>query len=141
MKLKFIVDGKAQAKQSFKVGVVHGFAKKYTPTEFTEYSNWVKISFKMMHPTHDWKTFIDKQLAVKITVNSEVPKSYSKKKAAMCLAGEIRPTSKPDCDNIAKNILDAMTGVVYPDDKQVVSLLVQKQFAERSFVEITVIGM
>ena len=43
---------------------------------------------------------------------------------------EIRPTKKPDNDNIAKIILDALNGVAYQDDKQVVSLQVEKYYTE-----------
>ena len=35
---------------------------------------------------------------------------------------------KPDCDNIAKGVCDAMTGVVYADDALVVSLCVNKYY-------------
>ena len=36
------------------------------------------------------------------------------------------PPTGPDVDNLAKFVLDAMTGVVYPDDKQVVKLVCLK---------------
>lgn len=36
------------------------------------------------------------------------------------------PTSRPDADNVAKAILDALNGVVYRDDAQVVRLTVNK---------------
>jgi Holliday junction resolvase RusA-like endonuclease len=35
-------------------------------------------------------------------------------------------TSKPDCDNLAKGILDALNGVAFKDDSQVVELVVRK---------------
>lgn len=35
-------------------------------------------------------------------------------------------TQKPDVDNIAKAVLDALNGVAYDDDKQIISLLVRK---------------
>lgn len=38
-------------------------------------------------------------------------------------------TSKPDCDNLAKGTLDAMTGVAWDDDSQVCVLAVQKWIA------------
>jgi Holliday junction resolvase RusA-like endonuclease len=36
---------------------------------------------------------------------------------------------KPDVDNLAKAVLDALTGIVWPDDKQIVSLDVRKHMA------------
>ncbi len=37
--------------------------------------------------------------------------------------------SKPDCDNVAKAVLDALNGVAYEDDSQVVELTVQTIYA------------
>lgn len=37
--------------------------------------------------------------------------------------------SKPDLDNLAKAVLDALTGIVYKDDSQVVSLALRKENA------------
>ena len=50
----------------------------------------------------------------------EIPKSYSKKRKKACLEGIERPTKKPDIDNVYKGIADAMSGIIYQDDKQIV---------------------
>lgn len=52
-----------------------------------------------------------------------VPKSKSKKWQAAALAGEIRPISKPDLDNLIKNVKDVLKGVFWIDDCQVVEYL------------------
>jgi Holliday junction resolvase RusA-like endonuclease len=53
-------------------------------------------------------------------------------------AGLIRPTTKPDADNIVK-MLDALTGVVWIDDAQIVSLRVAKLYdTTRPRLEIVV---
>lgn len=41
----------------------------------------------------------------------------------------IRPTTKPDLDKLARAALDALTGVLFADDSQVVSLTAMKRFA------------
>ena len=41
----------------------------------------------------------------------------------------IRPTTKPDIDKLARAALDALTGVLFADDSQVVSLTAMKRFA------------
>lgn len=38
-----------------------------------------------------------------------------------------KPEARPDADNVAKNLLDALNKLVYEDDSQVVSLLVEKR--------------
>ena len=37
--------------------------------------------------------------------------------------------AKPDCDNLAKAVLDALNGVLWQDDSQVVELSVSKWYA------------
>ncbi|MBW2135753.1 MAG: RusA family crossover junction endodeoxyribonuclease [Deltaproteobacteria bacterium] len=52
-----------------------------------------------------------------------IPKSKSKKWKEAALAGEIRPTVKPDFDNILKNFKDVCSGIFWTDDRQVVGYL------------------
>ena len=40
------------------------------------------------------------------------------------------PTVRPDLDNYEKSILDALNGVAYKDDAQVVTVLKSKQYTE-----------
>lgn len=65
-----------------------------------------------------------------------IPKSKPRKWLSEALAGIIRPTTKPDVDNLAKNIKDVMNGIFYEDDKQVVSLLVTKWYSDQPRWEI-----
>ena len=50
--------------------------------------------------------------------------------------GLIFPTKKPDTDNIAKAILDALNGLAYYDDAQVVNLEVQKRYSNEPRAEV-----
>lgn len=103
-----------------------------------EYANLVKLSFINKYPEWDIANFTDKPLKAEIDVFMPVPQSYSKKKTEQALNNEIRPTVKPDCDNIAKNINDALNGIVYPDDKQIVSLMVNKFYGNSEQVRIKI---
>lgn len=54
---------------------------------------------------------------------------------------EIMPTKKPDCDNVAKMICDALNGLAYKDDAQIVNLNVLKAYtSDVPFVAVTIIG-
>jgi Holliday junction resolvase RusA-like endonuclease len=53
----------------------------------------------------------------------QVPESKPKKFKAAALAGEIRPTIKPDLDNLLKHFKDCCKGIFWYDDKQVVGYL------------------
>ncbi len=59
-------------------------------------------------------------LSVTIDVQRALPKSLWDKARALF------DTGKPDCDNIAKAVLDALNGVAFDDDSQVVTLVVRK---------------
>jgi Holliday junction resolvase RusA-like endonuclease len=52
-----------------------------------------------------------------------IPVSKPKKWKAEALAGTIRPTTRPDLDNLLKQLKDCMTGIFWTDDKQVVGYL------------------
>lgn len=60
-----------------------------------------------------------------LRVTKLVPPSWSKRRQADALAGRIRPTTKPDTSNYAK-LEDALNGVAWRDDSQVVDLHVHK---------------
>ncbi len=67
-----------------------------------------------------------------------IPKSASKKKRAMMIAGDIVPTKKPDFDNIQKIICDALNGVAYHDDSQIVKADIEKVYSTTPHVEVNV---
>ena len=52
--------------------------------------------------------------------------------------GMIKPTKKPDCDNIAKIVLDSLNGIAFMDDKQVVNLVVTKNYDSIPCVEVDI---
>jgi Holliday junction resolvase RusA-like endonuclease len=54
------------------------------------------------------------------------------------LSGKEKPTKKPDIDNIAKSHLDAMNGIVYKDDVQVIFISVKKIYSSITGVDILV---
>lgn len=67
-------------------------------------------------------------LSVTIIAYCRIPSSWSKKKVAEAVDNAVYPTGKPDADNLAKLVLDALNGVFYLDDKQVVDLFVRKRY-------------
>jgi len=67
-----------------------------------------------------------------------MPKSMPKYKRDMILNGELYPIVKPDLDNVAKAILDALNGILYKDDNQVVELFVTKRYSDNPRVEICI---
>lgn len=135
MQIEFEVKGKVKAKQSFKIGR-NGF--KYTPADVKAYANWVRLCFIETYPDWNIAQFDNKPLKTVIDVFISTPKSFSKVKTSKALKGEIRPMTKPDADNIAKNINDALNGIAYPDDKQIACLQVNKIYSMHDTARVTI---
>jgi Holliday junction resolvase RusA-like endonuclease len=57
-----------------------------------------------------------------------IPASWSKRRTAAAIVGEIRPTSRPDIDNFLKSGMDAINGIVLADDSLVVEVTAKKKF-------------
>jgi Holliday junction resolvase RusA-like endonuclease len=75
-------------------------------------------------------------IQVKVEARFQVAASWSRKKRVAALAGLIRPATTPDADNLLK-ILDALNGVVWVDDRQIVDATVHKIYSE--FPGLTII--
>ena len=43
---------------------------------------------------------------------------------------------RPDLDNLIKSVLDALNGVAYKDDCQIVTMLSRKNYAEAPYVKV-----
>ncbi len=81
---------------------------------------------------------LEGRLSINIIAYLKIPKSTSKAKVEEMLENKISPTKKPDVDNIAKSILDAMNNFVFKDDNQVSKISVEKRFAleEKAVIEV-----
>ena len=111
------------------------FVSTYSPQKTKTYEDEIRLMAKAaMGASEALKT----PVTVAIYIRVGIPKSFSKQKRKDALANHIRPTKKPDIDNIAKCFLDAMNGIVYLDDKQVVSLHITKEYAETPAVDVMV---
>lgn len=114
--------GKPMGKQRVKFG--KGFA--YTPKETVNYENYVKTLFQSKYG----QPLLQGKVNISLKAYFSIPKSTSKKQKNKMLLGDVKPLRKPDCDNIAKVILDSLNNIAYKDDKQVVSLTVKKFYSD-----------
>ncbi|MCB7127980.1 MAG: RusA family crossover junction endodeoxyribonuclease [Candidatus Brocadiales bacterium] len=73
-----------------------------------------------------------------IEVRRPIPVKWSKKKKEDALNQLIRPTSKPDLTNYEVLAENALTGIVYHDDAQVVDKFTRKVYAQEPGLRITV---
>lgn len=129
--IKFTVPGRPIGKQRPRVTKY----STYTPQKTVDYENLVKWSCK--------NKYKDKPLTgpirIEITFYMYIPKKTSKVRIKKKCEGSILPTKKPDWDNMAKSITDALNGIAYEDDNQIVEAHIYKKFSmdPRAEVKIT----
>lgn len=120
--IRFEILGQPIAKQRPRV-TRSGIA--YTPSKTVNYEAVVKYTYQSKYPQQG---LILGRIEASITAVFPVPKSYSKKKTAELLSGRNNYDKKPDCDNLAKIILDSLNGLAYHDDSQVTVLHINKEY-------------
>jgi Holliday junction resolvase RusA-like endonuclease len=134
MKCCFEIEGKIKGKGRPRFTKYGKFVKAYTPEDTVSYENLIKLQFRMS--CGDW--YSELPLKMKITAIHGIVKSASKKDKARMLSGELKPTKKPDADNIIKVICDALNHIAYKDDTQVVDLDITKVYGEKEKVIVEI---
>ena len=133
MKYKFEVLGEIVGKERPRVNMYT--YRVYTPNKTKDYEFLVQQYFRMQYPKYET---LKGRISINIIAYLKIPQSTSKTKIQEMLENKISPTKKPDVDNIAKSILDALNGLVFEDDNQVSKISVEKRFAleEKAVIEV-----
>ena len=135
MRAKFCIHGDPQGKGRPRFSTVCGHVHTRTPDETVLYENLVKTEYRQQVGV---KFPDDAMLDVRIFAYYTIPKSVSKRKRQAMLERKIRPTKKPDWDNVGKVICDSLNGIAYRDDAQVVDSMVRKFYGEDPKVVVTI---
>lgn len=131
MRIAFEIPGEPKGKQRprwNKVGT-------YTPAQTKSYEAYVKQLFCMECPQF---VPMEGALRMEVRIFTAPPKSASNKKREAMLNGIIRPTKRPDVDNILKIIMDALEGLAYSNDKQIVQVQAFKLYNMRPRTEVVI---
>lgn len=124
MTCDFEIEGKPVGKGRPRFKRMGNFVQTYTPEKTTEYEKLVRLRFQ-----NSGGMITDKPVRIEIAAFFAPPKSTKKRDRIEMLANRILPVKKPDCDNIAKIVLDALNKIAYKDDAQVAELSVKKRYA------------
>lgn len=116
-------------------GPVHGKGRprfvKATGRTFTDdttvsYENYIKtLALEALRGASP----LEGPVALAIDIRKRPPASVSEKRRRFMLGGQMLPTTKPDIDNVAKLVMDALNGVAWHDDKQIVALQMTRRYA------------
>lgn len=131
----FTVEGNPVAKGRPRFAKRGKFVQTYTPQKTKDYEDLVKESAAQAMGSNE---LLDTPLKVFIHIRMPIPKSASKKVRQDCLDQLVRPVKKPDWDNVAKAITDALNGIVYVDDCQIVDAHVTKRYSDVAGVDVIV---
>lgn len=133
--VSFTIPGPPQGKARPKVvRIKTGASVTYTPDKTVRYEELVRLRYQA---AANGLRFADNAaVAVEITAWYPIPKSKSKRVKAAMLAGQMAPTKKPDCDNVLKIICDALNGIAYRDDAQIVKVQLAKEYADEPRTDV-----
>lgn len=106
----------------------------YTPAKTEQYQRMVSLIARNSYGLEP----ITGAVAVHFAYFFPIPKSYSRKKAQLAMDNQIVPVVKPDWDNLGKLTSDALNGICYLDDKQIVSATIQKYYSDVPRTDILV---
>lgn len=133
MEYEFEVPGKITGKGRPRVNTSTAIA--YTPARTKEYEELIKqyfiIKYRAIKP-------LEGRLSVTIKAHFSIPKNTSKLKTEEMLNNTISPVKKPDIDNIAKIVLDALNKLAFKDDNQITKLNVEKMYSEEEKISIKI---
>lgn len=111
----------------------------YTPEKTRTWEGIARsAALDVMRDRLHYYTPFDCPMRMSLIITHAIPDSWPNWKRTLALGGKIEPTVKPDADNVEKAVKDALNGVVWRDDCQVVSCSKEKLYGEVPGVRILV---
>lgn len=134
--VSFTVRGKPVGKARPRVVTMNRHARAYTPQATSDYEEHVRMEYQAQCGNAYFERGVP--LMVQIVAYMPIPQSASQKQRERMLRGAIACTKRPDWDNIGKIICDALNGVAWHDDAQIVRATVSKLYGLDEGVQVCV---
>ena len=135
MKIDFTVYGKPQALKRHRTVKMGKFMRQYDPSS----SDKQDFLAKCMENKPDKP--IDEPLQLILHFYFTRPKSHYRTGKNSHIEKDNAPmwhSSRPDCDNLAKFVCDALNGVYWRDDSLISSLIVKKLYSDKPRTRVVV---
>jgi Holliday junction resolvase RusA-like endonuclease len=129
--MKFTIPGDPHGKERPRKGQ---YGNMYTPAKTVAYEEKIRTCYLSVRDRP--RTPTKGPVLVWVDVYHAVPKKTEESDLEAVLSSYA--TVKPDGDNVEKSLLDALCGLYYEDDKQVVGMIWRKYFAVEPRVEVRV---
>ena len=133
--ISLVIPGPPQGKERARVFLLHGRMIATTPGKTRTYEAVIRDLFSVNYPGFEP---LQGALSVVVRAYHPIPKSMSKKDRERIERSELLPTVRPDVDNCIKSALDALEGLAYRNDSQIVRLHGEKIYSPRPRIEIEV---
>lgn len=136
MKVSFTVLGPPQGKGRPRFSKVGNYVTTRTPDQTVLYENLIKTEYQRQ--TGRFRFPDGQPLEMIIKAFYAMPASATQKKKDAMRSGSIRPTKKPDSDNVIKVVADSLNEIAYRDDSQIVDCRLVKFFGEQPRLEVEI---
>ena len=136
--IQFTIPGAVQAQERPRFSRTGKGVKTHDAPKSRSYKELVKMVAWDNRPQEP----LQGALKLEVDVYLVPPKKYhTKPKQALIASGELRPTTKPDADNLVKGIKDGCSKIIWVDDAQVVEMVVRKFYAMQPRAEVKVVAI
>jgi Holliday junction resolvase RusA-like endonuclease len=128
--VEFKIPGKPVAQSRPRFARRGAFVQTYDAAPAKDYKSWVK-SCAVEHMTRFDIKMIPREIPLVMILTVDVDRPKARKK-------DLFPVTKPDCDNFAKGVMDALESILYTADQQIVRLIVSKHYSDRPGVTVSI---
>ena len=131
----FKVDANPVGKQRARYVKRGNFVQTYTPEKTRTYETLIRdAAIEAMGASEPLETPVSLYLYIRVPI----PKSCTKKRLEAIDNGSEQPMKKPDSSNVLKSVEDAMNGVVYMDDCQIINHHMTRVYSTLAGVDICI---
>lgn len=126
MSVKFTVPGPPVPKARARVVNIKGRSVSFTPKKTKDYE---LVLASIAGLAMRGRPLLTGPLSINVTFVLAIPASWSKKKKESAVLQRLRPTTRPDLDNLLK-VIDGLEMVVFKNDSQIVEARVIKIYGK-----------
>jgi Holliday junction resolvase RusA-like endonuclease len=107
----------------------------YTPAHTRKYEAHGRLAAQL---AMDGRPPIEGPVRVELLAELPIPASWSNKKRARAITGDVLPIGRPDLDNFVKSAQDAINEIVIRDDSQIIEVSARKRYGVAPKLVMTV---
>ncbi|MCC0686194.1 RusA family crossover junction endodeoxyribonuclease [Clostridioides sp. ZZV14-6345] len=129
MKINFTIGGEPVGKERPRMNSIT--KRTYTPNKTKNYEELIKWLYQSKV-----KHYFEGYIKMTLRCYYSIAKSNSKKVKEQKRNNVLRPSKKPDIDNVVKIIADSLNEIAYKDDTQIVEVVASKYYSDKPRVEV-----